>query len=199
MDDDKQQEQPKPQPKTEAKKSKPVEGPKQAGPKLEEKAEGPPKPEPVIYNLLVEARIICSLRDPHKLPNDIRITIFNEPSPSSYFAGASGKAYLRPLTEVRYRSLEEEGKASTVLRYDLPSNSDLIGEPISSLSRYVKFRINLWAIHYEDFQECGFLEVTVRVNGRDIFRRSFTQRLVLDVPDKTKWVEIPLNEMKLPQ
>jgi len=153
-----------------------------------------------INNLLVEARVICSLRDPVKLPNNIAMSIFDEMSSlTSFFEGPMGKAYLRPITSVSFQRMEERSKAFTVLRYELPNNSDLIGEPVSSLSRYVTMVINLWAIHYDDFTECGFLEMTLRVNGIDVLRRSLTIRLVLDVPDKTKWVGIPLKEMKLPQ
>jgi hypothetical protein len=94
--------------------------------------------------------------------------------------------------------MEEEGKAFTVLRYDLPNNSDLVGQPVSSLSRYNRMVVNLWALHADAFTECGFVEVTLKVNVIDVFRHSEAVRLVL-VPDKTKWVGFSLKEMKLPQ
>jgi hypothetical protein len=155
------------------------------------------KPTPTkISNLLVELRAVCTLRDPLKLPNSIGGAFFEKMT--SFLEGPTRKVYLRPVTDVRFQRMEQESKASTVLRYDLPSNSDLIGEPVSSLSGYKRMVITLWAIDYNAFTECTFLETTLRVNGIDVLREPATIRLVL-VPDKNKWVGIPLNAMKLPQ
>jgi hypothetical protein len=158
----------------------------------------PSKPAPItIQSLLVEARAICSLRDALKLPNSIGGAFFTETT-NSFIEGPTGKAYLRPITDVRFQRLEEEGKASTVLRYDIPSNSDLIGKPVSSLGGYKRMQILLWALDYDKFTECGFLELTLRVNGSDVLRRSINERFSL-APGQSKWIRIPLDGMRLPQ
>jgi hypothetical protein len=63
-----------------------------------------------INNLLIEARVTCSLRDPLKLPSNIQSAWIVSP-PSSYFDGPIGKAYLHEITNVQYQRMEEEGKA----------------------------------------------------------------------------------------
>jgi hypothetical protein len=98
------------------------------------------------------------------------------------------------------REWKKKAKHFTVLRYDLPNNSDLVGQPVSSLSRYNRMVINLWAVHGDAFTECGFLEVTLRVNGIDVFRHSEAFRLVIPNNNReTKFVALSLKEMRLPQ
>ncbi len=152
---------------------------------------------PTINSLFVEARAVCSFRDPINIPGSIaRMGAIDL---NSFFDGPSGKAYLHALDQATFQRTEEEGKASTVLRYDLPSNSSLTGQPISSLSNYNYMRISLWALNYERVTRCPFVELTLRLNGKDIFRKQITSLPPLSVPNANQYIDVPTKEIKLSQ
>jgi hypothetical protein len=151
---------------------------------------------PTINSLFVEAMAVCSLRDPLKLP----LTIGSQfpPGMGAFFEGPTGKAYLRNLYPVMFQRMEERDKAFTVLQFDLTNNSDLTGKPVSTLSRYDRLQINLWAIDYNAFTQCGFVELTLRMNGTDILREEI-RNLPPTKQDAYYQILIPVKKIQLPQ
>ena len=74
----------------------------------------------------------------------------------SYFEGKVGKSYLNTIPNVRFQRAEEEGNAFAIMLYDLPANSDLVGEPVSRLLEYDNMTLALWGITKSNFKECLF-------------------------------------------
>jgi hypothetical protein len=125
----------------------------------------------VVGSLFVEVRVTCSLRNPSNLPPDLAFAVLSNES-GSYLESPQGKAHLRPITRVSYKRTEEEGKAIATLGYDLPPNSDLIGVPLSTMSRYTSVFVDLWGVSGNDFSSCNHLDLTLRLNGTDVYRRA---------------------------
>ncbi len=158
----------------------------------------PPRPAPAtIHNVDLEFRLVCSLRDPTRLPPDLTFAILEDPH-GTYLEGAIGKSYLSPITKVAYKRTEDEGKASMTFRYELPANSDLIGQPFSRLSSYDKLAINAWGTNGDDFTGCNYYEVTFRVNGEDVYKTTASITKILE-PKKSITADFRFRHLKLPQ
>jgi hypothetical protein len=147
-----------------------------------------------IHEVLAEVRITGVLVNPSKIPDDYE---FMAHSDDSYLQGAAGKAFLHSRA-ASYKRAEEGEKVITIQKFVLPPNSDLIGRPVSSLANYS-------LIHIEDsptsggvFSELTFVEVTLRVNGSDVFRHTEALSFKMD-SEHGLALTIPLKDMKLPQ
>src|ERR1700693_511769 len=69
----------------------------------------PRRPAPAtIHNVDLEFRLVCTLRDPTRLPSDLTFAILEDPH-GTYLEGAIGKSYLSPITIVTYKRTEDEG------------------------------------------------------------------------------------------
>ncbi len=169
----------------------------QSPPKATVKATADKPKEITISNATLELRLICSLRDPMKMPEDIALGVPSEPQ-GRYLEGSIGKSYLRPLTSVQYKRTEEEGKVSMIFRYELPENSDLIGRPISRLTSYDKLAINAWGADGNYFRECSFLEATFSVDGEEVYKTSESFQTTLQ-PARSVTPVLWFRHLKLPQ
>lgn len=157
---------------------------------------GQPTEPAKIYNLFAEARVTCSLRDPIRgMPNTTEIVA---PPGVGYLEGLKGKSYLKGPPNARWQRLSEEGKIFATMRYDLPSNSELFIEPISSLSNYKQAVIELWPMPNGSIKECVFLEFTLRANGTDLLRYAGAISIA-PVDNNPITATIPLKGMKLLQ
>jgi hypothetical protein len=125
-----------------------------------------------ITTAMASVRMICSLRDSSKVPEDLLLSV-GTPN-ASYLEGDLGKSYMESTGIIHYQRTEEDGKASVFQKYSLPSNSDLIGQRFSHLTDYKTLTLNIYGAEGRYFSSCQFYEVTFRVNGQDIYRTSGT-------------------------
>ena len=95
---------------------------------------------------------------------------------------------------MRFQRAEEEGNAFAIMLYDLPANSDLVGEPVSRLLEYDNMTLALWGITKSNFKECLFADVTLRINGMDALRVTQQSK----IPVENLRIGVPLSGIKLP-
>jgi hypothetical protein len=136
--------------------------------------EGHTKPPPVaperIHDASADIRLVCTLRNLSRMPQDVLFGGGLGTKNNSYLQGNIGKAYLEQIPKTHYQRVEEEGKVSVSESYSLPSNSDLLNQRITELANYDKIVLNVAGADGDDFSACVFYEVEFRVNGRDIYR-----------------------------
>jgi hypothetical protein len=152
-----------------------------------------PSPE-TIHDVLAEVRITCTLKDSSRMPLD---SAWKLPSEESYLEGAIGKAYLQSRTD-NYKREEEEGKVIAIEHFKPPPNSNLIGMPVSEFANYSSFRVVDTAVSGGFFSECTFAEVTLRINGNDVFRFSKAIAIKLDETHGLSFTTT-LGKMNLPK
>jgi hypothetical protein len=103
------------------------------------------------------------------MPNDL---VMSKSVPPSFLKGAVGTAYLDTLGAVHYQRTEDEGQVSISQSYFLPENSELLNKPVSSLSEYSLLSIGVTGADGAKFSSCSFAEITFRINGKDVFRKT---------------------------
>lgn len=133
-------------------------------------------PPETIHDALAEVRITCTLSNPSIMPLDKPLAI---PGEDSYLEGAVGKSYLQSRAH-SYKRAEEEGRAIAIENFKPPPKSDLIGRPVSALADYSALTIVDTSVSGGIFSECSFVEVTLRVNGRDVFRHGEPVSIKMD-------------------
>lgn len=127
--------------------------------------------EQKIESGLVEIGMTCSLRDVTKIPAD-KSFILPRVANEDYLSGKNGNTYLQPEPSVIYKRAEDESNVFFTMRYTLPSTSDLIGAPISRILNYDSLRVDAWGAEGDYFSSCRGTEITLRINGNDIYRHS---------------------------
>jgi hypothetical protein len=147
-----------------------------------------------IHDVVAEVRLTCVLTNPNKMPDDELLAMSDE---DSYLEGGAGKSYLQSQTHT-YKRAEEEGKAVSIEYFKVPPNSDLIGRPISSLANYSILHLINTGVSNGRFSECIFVEVTLRVNGSDVFRDAEAIRQKLDAIHGLSF-DVKLTGMNLPK
>lgn len=130
----------------------------------------PTVPPVEIMGLVVQVRSVCALVDPKIMPEDMAMRVQSVPS---YFEGAIGKSYLLS-SSASFKRTENEGNAFVLESYTPTPNSDLIGKPISFLLNYTNLHVEATAAANGSFKTCDFVEVSIDVNGREIYRHSET-------------------------
>jgi hypothetical protein len=159
--------------------------------------EVPSAPAPVISNMMVEVIGTCYLQNPMKVPEDL-VLVLGDFEKTSYLSGISGKSYLHSISSVSYKKAEEEGKAYVIQKYDLPPSSDLIGEPVSKILEYNQMQLHLWGADGKDFDHCVLAEITMRINGVDVYRRATALKGDHIEPHSSLGIIIPLVNLKVP-
>ena len=128
-------------------------------------------PSPVeakIESASASSRVICTLRDPMKMPTDLLMSFSNVNA--TYLEGPSGKAYLETSGKLHYQRTEEEGNVAIFQDYSLSSKSDLVGQPVSRMLDYKTLSLQIYGADGDFFSSCKYYEVTFRVNGLDQYR-----------------------------
>jgi hypothetical protein len=148
-----------------------------------------------IQSVTAQIRLTCVLKDPTKLPEN---TLLSVGSGVSYLEGLRGKAYLQSTGKYTYQRTEEEGRATAVEDYTAAPNSELIGQPVSTMAGYSTMVLSDAAVSEGRFTECVYAETTLRVNGVDVFRASLSVAKTLD-DNRGFLATIRLVGMKLPQ
>lgn len=154
----------------------------------------PPAVPETVHDVLAEVRITCLLVNPSKMPEDKPFVV---PSEDSYLEGAIGKSYLQSRAD-SYKRAEEEGKATAIEDFRSPPNSDLIGRPVSALANYSLLHVVDTSVSGGIFSECTFVEVTLRINGADVFRRGEAVAIKMD-PTGGLAFDMKLEGMNLPK
>jgi hypothetical protein len=129
-----------------------------------------------IQDIVATVRTTCVLRDPSRMPEDLPLMV---PDQDSYLEGMIGKAYMYSRSAT-FKRTEQEGTAISIENFRSVPNSDLIGMEVSKMTDYSSFHVSLASVGGGQFSRCTFLEVTLRVNGRDVFRHGEPFNLKLD-------------------
>lgn len=155
------------------------------------RALGPQPPARVaasrISDLLVEARLTCTLNSGAQLPpGEVEFLPIGGGSDAK-LQGAAGEQALRFGSPVRFR--EHAGSLTVINRFALPPGSDLHGRPVGALAAFAQLQVPIITVVYGNAcARMRLLEITVRINGEDLWYRAwpydvdFQQGPVFKVP-----------------
>ncbi len=136
-----------------------------------------------IHNASATVRVTCTLKNPSKSPGTTSTFMTDAPS---YLAGSTGRAFFQTNSASYQRT--EEGAVVITENYAVNSPSDLLEQPVSALANYKSFHLAISGVSEKTFDTCIFLELTFRINGRDVFQtqkefqKKITKGLAADVP-----------------
>lgn len=138
-----------------------------------------------IHNASATVRVTCTLTNPSKTPGTTATIMTDAPS---YLAGGTGRAFLQTNSASYQRT--EEGAVVITENYAVNSPSDLLEQPVSALANYKSFHLEIPGVSRGTFDTCIFLELTFRINGRDVFqtageiRKKVPKGLAINAPYK---------------
>jgi hypothetical protein len=148
---------------------------------------------PTISALTLQARAVCTLRNPSSMPRgqDTLPTVnWLSNDKTSYIEGPRGKFYFQSNPSVPYRRAEEEGQVYATQTFTLPPESNLIGQPISWLTEFASLHVELWSITGNNFATCTHAEFAMMMNGVQIYSKIINQHI--SVPSNYLVADIPI-------
>jgi len=157
------------------------------------------KPE-MIFNISVETRLTCELKESAELPPPEVPFVPIGPGSDATLKGAAGQVQLQFVSPVRFRR-QGNNQVVVINQFALPNASDLYGRPLESLRNFDQFIGPIVTIVFgKNLSEAHLYEVSMSINGKDTWYYSYPISLNFPEGGQTPIFTIPLVELhkKLP-